>query len=322
MFLQPIILCGGSGTRLWPLSTPTIPKQFISLGPNGTFLEQTLGRCRQLTNSVEPYLMTNKNSPTTETKNVITELYSNDTTVAIARVCRYFEDLGTSPDQILLFLPADHYIKNTEVFLADIDNGIKKITDKNIVLFGIQPTSPETKYGYILSTSTGLKFKEKPDHREALILMSNNAMWNSGIIMTKLGTLLKIFDESGYDIWDWVDNPREGKAPSFDVAILQEYKELTCHHCQNWGWSDVGTWSSFLDLPEVQDEILSNTAKTLSCRDVSLINKTNIPVAIIGCDDLLVILTNDGILITNKNNDCSNELKNYVSNNLYKKDSS
>jgi mannose-1-phosphate guanylyltransferase len=163
MEVQPVILCGGFGTRLWPLSTPATPKQFISMGnESGTFLKQTLDRVNLISSTLKPILVTHEDHLSLlegEDCTIVCEKYSNDTAVAIARACLACKDIDNT---ILLILPADHYIANVDNFVNDINTGLKHVTESNIVLFGIKPTSPETKYGYIRSTKEKVIFKEKP----------------------------------------------------------------------------------------------------------------------------------------------------------------
>lgn len=319
-YIQPVILCGGFGTRLWPLSTPNIPKQFISLGSKGSFLEQTIERTKLLKNSLKPLLIMHEDHKTffdemfIDVGTVVYEKYSNDTAVAIARICYELNNKNVDGDTILLILPADHYIENETNFNNDILSGLDKINDSNIILFGIQPTEPETKYGYIVPEGEKITFKEKPDVDTANELISKNALWNSGIFVSKLKTLNNCFFEAQCDIMDWVKNPREGKYPSFDVAVLQQYKNICYQRCLDWGWSDVGTWNSFVQIPEIKNEL--STTEALLCNNVHILNRSNTPVAVIGCKNLLIINTHSGILILSNEHDHSNHLKTFT-NNLY-----
>jgi mannose-1-phosphate guanylyltransferase len=320
--IQPVILCGGFGTRLWPLSTPNIPKQFISLGTKGTFLDQTLQRISAINICKESLLIMHEDHKVVEKTdninkdNIIYEKYSNDTAVAVARVVDHLNSSETNDETLLLFLPADHYIGNTNNFINDILEGSQHIDNDNIVLFGLNPTNVETKYGYILSTENKLLFREKPDYDTAKKLIDQGAMWNSGIFLTKLKTLNKLFSNCKYDIQDWIINERSGKAPSFDVAILQEHDKLYCQPCDNWNWDDIGTWNSFLQLPDIKQELLCNKiSQCLDCNNVSILNRTEMPVLAIGCDNISIINTPSGLLIlSNKKENCdshNNILKNF-----------
>lgn len=312
MTIQPIILCGGSGTRLWPISTEITPKQFIEIGSHGTLLDITVNRLKHLNtdqNVRPPILVMNKSHichvpDSLSHLSIIDEPYANDTAVAIARVVTQITDNVT-----LLILPADHYIKEVNNFLDDISQGLSKVDD-NIVLYGLAPQGPETKYGYILPTQP-VTFKEKPTREMAEMLISAGALWNSGIVSAKHSTLKSIFDDHP-ELTSWVYNPRAGKAPSFDVAILQNYSNLTIQQCHGWSWTDVGTWDNFLDIPEIIDEMTeTNHIIKQQCQNVNVLRRgSNIDnVVMIGCQNLRVIIKDGDILILSTDHDYSNDLK-------------
>lgn len=323
----PVILCGGSGTRLWPISTPKIPKQLISLGNKGTLLEQTLKRVDLISDkcnkygikSLDPILIMHKdhNLPKDFYKKdikIIYEEYANDTAVAVARLAKYIKDnYNDTTDIIITVLPADHYIYNTDQFIKDIFEGILSVNFNNIVLYGLDPTSPETKYGYILPTNP-IKFIEKPEINVAIELLNNNALWNSGIFSAYNNLIYQLLEINKYNIFNWIDNPREGKAPSFDIAILQEHNEIYAKHCNGWQWSDVGTWESFTQIPEIKMEINNNISNIMKhCDNTQIINRTNKNIVAIGCSNLLVVNTDSDILILSTEKDYNNDLKQIAS---------
>ncbi|CAH6418368.1 Nucleotidyl transferase [uncultured virus] len=321
--IQPIILCGGYGLRMWPLSTKAKPKQFISLGEKGTLLEETLRRVSLVTHecsnkgyhifepllvmhidhNLPPELASHKNS-------IVYEHFANDTAVAVARAATEIKNRHGSNNVIMLVLPADHYIENVDAFVYDIVEGITHIDPENIVLYGIEPTAPETKYGYIIPAATGVWFKEKPDATTALELIKQKALWNSGIFAAHVDLVFKCLRGSQYSIMDWVYSPREGKAPSFDVAVLQEHKNIFAHYCLRWRWSDVGTWESFTAIPEVKGEINQPSTIIMSeCSNVNVLNRGLGNVVIIGCKDLLVVSSGTDLLIMPSKGDFNNQLK-------------
>lgn len=310
-YVQPIILCGGSGTRLWPLSNTIRPKQFVPIDNDKTLLQLTLDRisliknkCKQKDiNCYEPILVMHKDHKQDYGYNVLYETYINDTGVAIARACT-----TVNSNEIMLVLPSDHYIENVDTFVDDIIEGIVNVTNDNIVLYGIHPTSPETKYGYILPTNTNVIFKEKPSKDIAIDLIKKGAMWNSGLFAAKVNT---IYDNLG-DLTKWVINPREGKAPSFDVAVLQKYNNIYAHKCSEWGWSDVGTWEAFTSIPEVKSIINSNSTSK-NCNNIKILNYSNKNIVTIGCNDLLIVTHGNNILIMPSVGDYNNDLKEIAS---------
>lgn len=305
--LQPVVLCGGSGTRLWPLSTNKIPKQIISLGKKGTLLQETIRRTNLVLEQCHEYeiydpllIMHHTHILPPELaaikSNIIYEKYANDTAVAVARAC--IEIKNRHNHAIMLMLPSDHYIYNVNNFVHDVKNGIDKVTDANIVLYGIDPAAPDTKYGYIMSMASGVKFYEKPTTDFAKKLIAKNALWNSGMFAADVDTLLKSLYESSHNIMEWVTNPKEGKAPSFDIAILQNYPNIYVQHCHDWRWSDVGTWNSFLEIPEVKSEMNdSSNVQLLNCQNVQVINRTNMNLYIIEAQNLLLVINETNILI-------------------------
>lgn len=321
--IQPVVLCGGNGTRLWPISSPTQPKQFVKIGNKETLLGKTLNRiisvekeCKKCGYQVyKPLLVMHKNhvlpSELLEYQNnIIYENYVNDTAVAVGRACLEIKSKHVDKNVIMLVLPADHYIENVEAFVYDIVEGIKFVDDNKIVLYGIEPTSPETKYGYILPTESKVTFKEKPDSSTALELIKKGALWNSGIFSSKCDTILNCLHNSSHNIIDWLINPREGKAASFDVAVLQEYSHIHSHYCLRWHWSDVGTWKSFTEIPHVKNEIHESfSVITRDCENVNVLNRGQGNVVIIGCSDLLVVTNGPDILIMPNTGDFNNQLK-------------
>jgi len=334
LIVQPIILCGGNGTRLWPMSNKNIPKQFITISNKGTLLDLTLDRIKSIQNESpltwhDPLLIMNhKHKDQFSHPNVIYELYPNDTAVAIARASLFLKNKLNDHDYhhtILIVFPSDHFITNLPPFIYDINHGISQVNSNNIVLFGIEPTSPESKYGYIIPSSSSpldlnnnfdyfnISFIEKPSSDTALELIKNKAMWNSGIFSTKLDTLFSSFLHCSFDIFDWVTNPRPGKAPSFDVAILQSFSNLLAHYCLQWNWNDIGTWQSFLSLSDTKSELNSGSVNLNKSSNVHVLNRSNGNIIVIGCSDLLVVYDNNDVLIVHSDSDFNNDLKNIVS---------
>lgn len=303
-YVQSVILCGGVGTRLWPLSTKAVPKQFVDIGDGSCLLEATLLRL-ELLNCKEPILVMNKDHEFAYSGTIIKEKYANDTAAAVANAIQ-----GLSSETIIVAVPSDHYIGNSNAFISDLKKGISLVTSDNIVLFGLQATTPETKYGYIVP-GTPISFQEKPKAHIAQQLISKGALWNSGIFASTVGYVDKMLKEA--NIYDWLDFPREGKAPSFDVAILQKCDNLTLVECKNWNWSDVGTWDSFLQIPEIQKEMQGNCIQDV-CANVEVLNRGEGKVMCIGCENLRVIVVGNDVLVINKNVNYDNNLKNLASN--------
>ena len=320
--LLPIIAAGGQGLRMYPLSFGDQPKQFIRLGNKGTLLEITLKRvsaimeqCKSRNYHVlEPLLImhhTHKlpSELSHHESNVVYELYGNDTAVAVANAIVEIKKRYNDESITMLFLPADHYIYNEDAFVKDITDGLDHITHDNIVLYGIHPTSPDTKYGYIIPSDNGIIFKEKPNIEQAQGFIAQNALWNSGIFAARSDRIYQCLTTYKYDIMDWVNNPREGKAPSFDIAILQEHANIYAHKCFDWKWADIGTWKSFIEVPEIIDEMAQSRVITADCTHINVLNRNSSNIVIIGCHDLLVVTNDNHILIMPTTGDYSNQLK-------------
>lgn len=321
--IQPVILCGGSGTRLYPLSTAKIPKQFISLGKLGTLLEATIDRIKKVSSVMtdyivyDPLLIMNKEhippgDYSSYADNIIYEEFSNDTAVAVA-IAAMNANRRTKENSIILVLPADHYINNVEPFIRDIAGGICEVTHDNIVLYGIDPSAPETKYGYIIPTQP-ISFKEKPDAETAFNLINQGALWNSGIFAARIDTVMTALQSSKHGILEWVAHPRAGKAPSFDVAVLQEHQHIYAQHCKDWIWSDVGTWAAFMEIPEIKEEIEQNEKTIIvASNNTSVLNRGHGTVIAIGCSDLNIAVNGSNVLIMSNTGDYNNILKDIAS---------
>lgn len=320
--ILPVVLCGGSGTRLWPLSNPNVPKQFISLSESSTLLGETLKRIDSITDICKTenfpvyeslLIMNESHKLPIELSNynsrIVYEKYANDTSVAVANAVLRITLDYPGEDIIMLMLPADHYIDNTSNFVNDVVMGLKSVTSDNIVLYGIDPIGPETKYGYIIP-GPQVTFHEKPNSDKAKELIGKGGLWNSGMFAAKIETLYNALEKSSHNIIDWTINPRPGKLPSFDVTILQEYKYIHAYHCKNWGWSDVGTWESFLKIKEIEKE-LEGEAGIIKrdCNNIDVLNRGTGRIVIIGCENLNIIVNGNDILILHKEGDHNDHVK-------------
>lgn len=316
---QPVILCGGIGARLWPISTHAIPKQFITIENKGSLIQETIRRVNGITPTT-PLLVMNVEHKSLQNIDayscrILYEPYANDTAVAVFRAALEIKKEYPEEKVIMLTLPADHYIENIENFTKDIISGLSQVTSNNIVLFGIDPISPETKYGYIIPGDNGITFEEKPNEKTAIELIKKGSLWNSGIFCGEVDLILKCLQKSSHNVMDWIEYPREGKAASFDVAVLQEYDNIIAYHCGNWNWSDVGGWDFFMKIPEVQNELKKcNNVHVADCSDVQVLNRGSGTVLVLGCSNLLVAVNGSNILVTPKTSDFNSLLKNIVTN--------
>ncbi len=259
--MQIILLCGGSGTRLWPLSNQTRSKQFLKLftSPNGSpesMFQRVLRQIRDSNLNAEINIATSQSQVDSviaqggDDISIITEPARRDTFPAIALATSYLaKEKKADNNEIVIVMPCDPY---TESGYFDV---IKKMADAvrsdfaELVLMGIKPDEPSSKFGYIMPSINhpGVVdfFVEKPDEEKAAKLIANGALWNGGVFAFKLGYLLDIVSNySEYDDFSEIRNHYD-KFPkiSFDYEVVEKAKSIGVIE-YNGKWKDLGTWSS------------------------------------------------------------------------------
>ena len=338
----PVILCGGSGSRLWPLSRESFPKQYLSLIKNSKFslLQNTIRRIKGINNILPPILICNEehrfialdqlNQINIEPTAIILEPVGRNTAPAIAvAALKAIKDYQNAK---LLVLAADHEIKNKEAFIHAIENGVHYSNLDFLVTFGIVPTRPETGYGYIevedynpsnFSNGYSIKrFVEKPNLETAKRFLSEKRfLWNSGMFLFKAETILneinkynpnlkkicsKSLENSKKDlVFTRLEESSFKKAIniSIDMAVMEKTKSSIVMPL-NVGWSDIGSWKS---IWEIEDK---DSKENVSIGKVFLKNTNNCYVRSekrlvvgLGLDDLIIVETRDAILITKSNAD-------------------
>ncbi len=350
-FLVPVILCGGSGSRLWPLSRASYPKQYLSLFSSSgeTMLQQTQKRIKHLNQIDKPILICNEEHRfiaaeqlreiNTSPKSIILEPEQKNTAPAITIAALEATENGDDP--ILLILSADHYIKNEDVFKKAIYEGIKCAERDNLVTFGITPNSPETGYGYIeakeplmknsLNSSKISKFIEKPNLETAKkLVMDNRYTWNSGIFIFKASILLKEIEKYSPEILKFCKeayknntkdldfqrlDPRAfSKCPniSIDKAIMEKTKRGSVIPLDA-GWSDIGSWESLWTIQHknLEGNYISGKVVAENCKNSYLMSENRLVVGL-GLSNVIVVETRDAVLIANKSK--SQEIQKIVGN--------
>lgn len=331
--VTPVILCGGSGTRLWPLSRASYPKQFVPLfsdGENGelSLIESTLRRVAGLNKSVlcvgneeHRFLVHAAMESSGVTGRQFLEPEGRNTAPAMACIA-----LTSVPDELLLFLPADHYVPDADKFCETIRLGISAAQQGAIVTYGIQPTSPHTGYGYIRAgrpEQGGLRevaaFTEKPNRNDAEhMCASGDYLWNAGIFLTTARTLLNALAAHAPDILEACkaataemtdDGPffrpdRDAflacRSESIDYAVIEKHDRLVVVPFEG-AWSDVGSWNAVAELTQADENgnRISGFGHSLTSKN-TYINAPHRPVVALGTSNLLIIDTPDAVLVADK----------------------
>lgn len=349
MSIIPVILSGGSGTRLWPLSRESYPKQFISLLDHTSLFQATLTRVRQVTRK-SPVIVTNNQHrfivaeqlrKTNESEaTILLEPTGRNTAPAIAAAAIHALAVETDPDCLLLVLPADHNIEQTERFARAVETGRRAALNGKLVTFGIVPSRPETGYGYIRASRSGLtdsgeaampveEFVEKPDLATARqYLESGGYYWNSGMFLFRADRYLQALEKfapemlalckqavnDGQKDLDFfrLDEAAFSQCPadSIDYAVMEKTDDA-CVVPLDAGWSDVGAWSSLWELSASDDDGNVTEGDVITHDTVnSYIHSDHRLVATTGVKDLIVVETADAVLVADKHS--AQDVKNIV----------
>ena len=311
-----ILLSGGSGKRLWPLSNDIRSKQFIKIfkKEHGDY-ESMVHRVYRHIQSVGPNSIITIATAKTQVSaihnqlgekvNVCVEPCRRDTFPAIALAAAYLHDIkGLSEEEAVVVCPVDPYV-NEDYFVA-LENlqQLAKKGEANLVLMGIEPTYPSEKYGYIIPASNDIvstvkTFKEKPDVKTAESYISQGALWNGGVFAFQLKYVLKkaheLIDFVDYD--DLYSKYETLKKISFDYAVVEQESAIQVMRFHG-EWKDLGTWNTLTEAMEettVGDATLNKT-----CEGVHVINELDVPVLCMGLKNVVVSASPDGILVSDK----------------------
>ena len=311
-----ILLSGGSGKRLWPLSNDVRSKQFIKIFKTKTGeYESMVQRVYHQIKAVDPdsvvTIATSKNQVSAihnqlgREVGVCVEPCRRDTFPAIALAAVYLHDVkGLSPDEVVVVCPVDPYV-SIEYFEAINELGsVVENSNANLVLLGMEPTYPSEKYGYIIpetadKVSKVITFKEKPDAQTAKSYIEKGALWNGGVFAFKLRYILEKAHEL-IDFTDYEDLYRKYESLtkiSFDYAVVEKEKHIAVMRFAG-EWKDLGTWNT---LTEAMEE--SNVGEAIfneTCENVHVINELDMPVLCMGLKDIVVSASPEGILVSDK----------------------
>lgn len=330
-----VIMAGGRGERFWPRSRMSRPKQFLNLVGDKSMLQLTVERVESIFGVSNVYVVTGsefekmvvRQVPHLPEENIIIEPFGRDTAAAIGLAATV---LGRrNPHEVMIVLPADHYITNTTRFQEALMSAVAAARQGNeIVTLGITPHRPETGYGYIhrgemLDTFGGIpvyrvrRFLEKPDYERALEFVTNgDFLWNSGIFVWRIDLILRLIEEHLPRLAAGLKKIAEGLATGHYLKVLKKvYFELPKISVDygilekagnvlvipgNFGWDDIGSWTALDRYADKDDSgnILRGKGVLLDTAGTSVFsNKT---VALIGVEDLIVVSDHDSLLICHK----------------------
>ncbi|MDH3977811.1 MAG: mannose-1-phosphate guanylyltransferase/mannose-6-phosphate isomerase [Gammaproteobacteria bacterium] len=344
MKLLPVILCGGSGSRLWPLSRSQYPKQLLRLVGEHSLLQQTLLRLSGLnTELLQPLVICNQSHRFLMGQQLeeigikpkmVLEPQGRNTAPAVAVAAL----LQAKPaDTALLVLPADHVIQDNAALIQAIELAVQAASDGRLVTFGIVPTQPETGFGYIRASndehSTAVlkvdQFVEKPDFDTARrYVQSGDYYWNSGMFVFSAKAYCDELAQRNPEILEACRRAISGIDPQADVISLDEQAFIACpadsidyavmEHTNlasvvplDAGWSDVGSWSALHEISDQDDEgnTLSGDVVAVDCRD-SYVHAEHRLVGLVGLEDCVIVETKDAVLVAAK--DRAQQVKNLV----------
>jgi len=333
--ITPVVLSGGSGTRLWPLSRKSHPKQLLPLLNQTSLLQDTINRLDGLDHIEPTVVICNEgyrfmvaeqvHSTSIGSSAIILEPVGRNTAPAIALAA--FNALQKDEDAVLLVLPADHDIKNVSEFHKAIEIGLQQANKNHFVTFGIVPDSPETGYGYIKSADSGTvnevskieKFVEKPDLETATkYLEEGGYYWNSGMFIFKASEYLNALQEFAPEIYNAsgkaikaaetdIDFLRVGEeefrhcpADSIDYAVMEKVRNAVVIPV-DIGWSDVGSWSALHEIGDLDENnnIFIGDTKSVSTKN-SYVRAEHKLVTTLGVENLIVVDTDDALLVANR----------------------
>jgi len=332
--LIPVIMAGGSGTRLWPLSRQKYPKQFLTLLGENSMLQETLLRLNGLNrspaivvcNTEHRFLAAEQLQEVGETDSTII-LESKGCNTAPAIAVAALKALKQDKDPILLVLSADHVIANQSAFQIAVEMAENFALDDKLVTFGIVPDQPKTSYGYIKKgerIQNGFKvekFLEKPNQETAkYLLQSGDYLWNSGMFLFKAKQYLKELGqyhpttlaackdalnkgEKDLDFLRLDPFPSNCESISIDYAVMEKTDNAVVIPLDA-GWSDIGSWSSLWDIKEKDENnnTIDGDVIQFETNNCLLLGKNRL-IATAGIDDIVVIETKDAVLVAGKNQD-------------------
>ncbi|KXS45507.1 MULTISPECIES: mannose-1-phosphate guanylyltransferase [unclassified Candidatus Frackibacter] len=335
--ITPLIMAGGIGSRFWPLSRKDRPKQFLNLvDDDKSMIQATVDRISRLTDEESIFIATNqdyataiqKQLPTLAEDNIIVEPMGKNTAACIGLAAIYIEQ--EYPDAVMVVLPSDHLIKDEVTYLKLVEKAAEVAkSGENLVTIGIEPTHPETGYGYIHYDQDSVQgkdenifkvneFTEKPDRKRAEeFLQAGNYLWNSGMFLWKVSTIRKMFKEYMPKLDQSLEKMKRAIGTEDEFVVLtEEFEKLDSISIDygimekadniyvlpgDFGWDDVGSWPALERLKELDkyNNLIKGEHIGIETKN-SIIHGNGKLITTVGLDDVVIVDTEDALLICDK----------------------
>ncbi|MFD2614055.1 sugar phosphate nucleotidyltransferase [Paenibacillus gansuensis] len=315
--MKVILLSGGSGKRLWPLSNDSRSKQFLKMlrtkdGSLESMVQRVWGQLERSGLSEHSYIAANKSqldilqNQLPKNLRYIVEPEIRDTFPAIALSATFvLSELGAALEETVVILPVDPYVEDDFFEKLKTLDAVLQQSNADLALIGVKPTFPSEKYGYIIPAgnenaaySNVLSFSEKPNQAKANELISNGALWNCGVFAFKLRYLIQELNKRGIatNYRDLSEQYKSMQKISFDYEIVEKTQSIVVQKYEGY-WKDLGTWNT---LTEEMDADLIGKGIVYESVNTHVINELDVPVAVMGLQDVVVAVSPDGILVSDK----------------------
>ena len=322
MLVNMILLSGGSGQRLWPLSNSVRSKQFLKLlkneaGEMESMIQRVYQQIRQVNSDAKIAIATSLSQVESvrtqldDGVNIVVEPERRDTFPAIALAVAYLHyKRSVALDEVVVVMPVDPYTEDLYFHKIMALNQMMQTSEANLGLLGITPTYPSSKYGYILRDGDNIiGFKEKPSEAEAQRLIGQGALWNGGVFVFKVKYLLEILANyiqfNSYE--EVLDQYQKLPKNSFDYEVSEQESKLAMVEYSG-SWKDLGTWKTLTE--EIDSQTMGKVIMSPSSKQTHVINELDIPLTVIGAQNLVIAASPDGILVSDKIE--SAQLKKYL----------
>ena len=318
--MRLVLLSGGSGKRLWPLSNDSRSKQFLKVLSIGGELNNPISMIQRVWLQLKKSKLSEHTIISTGTSQVeminsqlgedirlVIEPSRRDTYAAIALASVFLYSKYSVPlDEVVAVLPVDPFVEDSFFDHIKLLEDVIKHSKADLALIGIQPTYPSEKYGYIIPAfnhgdfSQVQQFVEKPNFEQAKRLLSKGALWNSGVFAFKLGFLINHLIKERLPIHydELIKQYDSFPINSFDYEVVEKTSNIVVKPYRGQ-WKDLGTWNTLTE--EMEMPIIGKGSISSDCKNVHIINELDIPVSVLGVSELVVAVSPDGILVSDKN---------------------